>query len=88
MKKLLLAITVLTSCTVTKHYQEPRFCIVVDEVRYYKNNLALIKPRLKKQKKGPEWWNGPMWYRYPNHNVHVGDTVDVSMSQAVEPRFN
>jgi len=85
MKKLLLLITVLSSCAVFEPRPEPRYCIVVGDVIYKKNNTASIRPRTNK--KGPEWWNSPKWFRYPNHNIHIGDTVEVTMRDAIEPRF-
>lgn len=84
MKRIIaIASIVLTSCTVTKY--PSRFCIVVDDVVYKKNNTASIKP--KSNKKGPEWWNGVAWFRYPNHNIHIGDTVEVSLKDRIEPKF-
>jgi len=85
MKRLITVIILLSSCTVTKQHHSNRFCIVVDDVMYNKRGTASIKPKINK--KGPEWWNGPSWYRYPNHNVHIGDTVDVSINDRIEPRF-
>jgi hypothetical protein len=86
MKKLILLLTVLSSCVVFKPRPEPRYCVVVDEVIYKKNNTASIRPR--SNKKGPEWWTGTtIWFRYPNHNIHRGDTVEITMKDAIGPRF-
>jgi hypothetical protein len=84
MKKVLVIVILLSSCSTTK-YHSNRFCVVVDDVVYNKRGTASIKPRTNK--KGPEWWNGPSWYRYPNHNIRVGDTVEISMNDRIEPRF-
>jgi len=70
MKKLLLLLTVLSSCVVFKPRPEPRYCVVVDEVIYKKNNTASIRR-----------------FRYPNHNIHRGDTVEITMKDAIGPRF-
>jgi hypothetical protein len=84
MKRIIaIASIVLTSCTVTK--QSSRICIVVDDVVYKKNNTASIKPRTNRQ--GPKWWTEVPWFRYPNHNVHIGDTVDISLKDRIEPKF-
>jgi hypothetical protein len=72
----ILAIT-LTSCSVFKK-QPTCYCIVVDEVKYTKYNKAIIKPKSDR--------NVP-WFRYPNVNIHKGDTVEVCMRDRVEPRF-
>lgn len=86
MKKLsLLLLIALTSCAVFKPRPQPRYCIVVDDVIYKKNNTASIRPR--RLTKGPDWWNSPMWFRYPNHNIHKGDTVEVTMRDAIGPGF-
>lgn len=83
MKRIIaIASIVLTSCTVTK--QPSRFCIVVDDVRYNKNNTASIKPKVKQI--APEWYRA-VWYKYPNHNIHKGDTIEVSLRDRIEPKF-
>ena len=74
----ILAIT-LISCSVFKKQTDcPRYCIVVDEVKYTKHNKAIIKPKSDRN---------VSWFRYPNVNIHKGDTVEVCLRDRVEPRF-
>ena len=69
---------VLASCTVTnKQPHSNRFCVVVEDVRYTKNNKANIRPR----------GHRTAWFKYPTANIHIGDTVDISMSDRIEPKF-
>jgi len=79
MKQTLTAIAcILTSCTVTnKQPHSNRVCIVVADVRYTKNNKASIRPR----------GHHTVWFKYPTANIHIGDTVDVSMNDRIAPKF-
>ena len=52
---------------------------VVAEVKIGKNGHAAIKPTTK--------FKSP-WYRYPNPNVKVGDTIWISRQDAIEPKFD
>jgi hypothetical protein len=67
---------VLASCSIFKK-QPTCFCIVVDDVKYVKNGKSLIKPKS----------NNTPWYRYPNTNIHKGDTVEVCLNDAIQPKF-
>lgn len=71
MKKIIVIALTLTSCTATRI--PSRFCVVVEDVHYHKKR-ATIHP------KGSEYW-----YHYPNHNIHKGDTVEVSLMDRVQP---
>jgi hypothetical protein len=87
MKRILLISSCLfmASCVNTRSRQE-RFCIVVQEVRYTKHGKALIKPKCKEEFKKTHYHRLP-WYRYPTSNIHIGDTVDVSLSDIAAPSF-
>jgi hypothetical protein len=75
MKKLItIALVTLTSCA-TVHIPS-RHCMVVKYVRYSKHGISLIKSC-------PDC----VWYKYPNQNIHVGDTVEVSFNDRVEPKL-
>ena len=51
---------------------------VVAEVRIGKKGHAAIRPITK--------FRSP-WYRYPDPNVKVGDTIWISREDAIEPKF-
>jgi hypothetical protein len=72
-----LLVLFLMSCSVFKK-QPTCYCIIVDDVKYTKGERAMIKPK--------STGNTP-WYRYPNVNIHKGDTVEVCLKDRVEPRF-
>ena len=77
MKKLAIIIAMFTSCTAVKQTQHHKtYCVVVTDVKYTKHNKANIKP------KGTRYW-----FRYPTANVHIGDTVDISLNDRLEPKF-
>jgi hypothetical protein len=67
-------ILTLTSCATTNH-RSNRFCAVVRDVRYGKTK-ANIRPEGLRS-----------WFRYPNLNIHIGDTVELSMNDRIEPKF-
>jgi hypothetical protein len=77
MRNILLLSVLLTSCSVFKK-QPSCYCIVVGDVRYTKNQRAIIKPKSDR--------NVP-WFRYPNVNIHKGDTVEVCLKDRVEPKL-
>lgn len=52
---------------------------VVSEVRVFKSGHVAIKPITK--------FRSP-WYRYPDPNVKVGDTIWISREDAIEPKFD
>jgi hypothetical protein len=74
MKYLILIVVVISSCSTTKH-RSNRFCAVVRDVRYSKTK-ANIRPEGLRS-----------WFRYPSINVHIGDTVELSMNDRIEPKF-
>jgi len=74
MKYLILIAVILSSCSVSKH-RSNRFCAVVRDVRYGKTK-ANIRPEGLRS-----------WFRYPSINVHIGDTVELSMNDRIEPKF-
>ena len=71
MKKIVVIVLALTSCTTTRI--PSRFCVVVEDVHYHKKT-STIHP------KGSDYW-----YHYPNNNIHKGDTVEVSLLDRVQP---
>ena len=52
---------------------------VVAEVRINKKGHVAIKPTSR--------FKSP-WYRYPDPNVKVGDTIWISREDAIEPKFD
>lgn len=72
--KYILMMLLLASCATSEQLSK-RYCIVVGDVKY-KKETASIKAR-----------GGNVWYKYPTVNVHVGDTVDVSLNQIIQSRF-
>lgn len=75
MRIILLAL-VLSSCSLSEHTSN-RFCGIIQEVRYTKGGeRASVRARGMR-----------CWFRYPNSNIHVGDTVELSMNNRIEPKF-
>ena len=71
--KYILMTLLLASCATSEQLSK-RHCIVVGEVKYRKETASI-------RAKG-----GDIWYRYPTTNVHVGDTVDISINDRIQPR--
>ena len=77
MKRLiaLASIVILASCTTVNYsHRYRRYCIIVEDVKHIKNNKSKIKALNR-------------WYWYPTQNINIGDTVDVSVSEMVAPKF-
>lgn len=82
MKKLLVLVLFITSCSTKSLYNSQRYCVVVSEVRY-NGKYSSIKPKCQ----DPNYKGKMPWYRYPTPNVFPGDTVDVCDLDRIEPRF-
>lgn len=72
--KLVLALLLISSCTITKQ-PSSRFCGVVENIRYGKKT-SNIKPQ------GTRYW-----FRYESLNVRIGDTVELNRNNRIEPKF-
>jgi hypothetical protein len=78
MQKFLILALALASCKVsqTPHRNTNRFCAIIGNVKYLDNGKANVQPR------GMRYW-----FRYPNRNIWIGDTVELSMTNRIEPKF-
>lgn len=75
MKYLILIAVILSSCSVTKP-RSNRFCGIIADVKYTKNGRANVRPTVTRY-----------WFRYPNQNIHIGDTVELCLKDRIEPSF-